>query len=178
VAYLGRDRPRRAASGVPPRPPRQPSAAERASHPLCQGGERHRAPRDPRERLGLDVAGRSARAGDARDEVTKGIVEFLDVRQHAHGRMVGTPDAGVHAVPLNAERCMTEAVASANCALQLTGAATLTFHIGSSSPDAGSHSNHKLGRAATSPRDDAYRPHSWRKFFGGMLRYLLMTNRL
>ena len=97
MAYLGRDRPRRAASGVPPRPPRQPSAAERASHPLCQGGERHRAPRDPRERLGLDVAGRSARAGDARDEVTKGIVEFLDVRQHAHGRMVGTVHDGVHA---------------------------------------------------------------------------------
>jgi hypothetical protein len=31
------------------------------------------------------VPGCSARAGHAHDEVTKGIIEFLDVREHAHG---------------------------------------------------------------------------------------------
>jgi hypothetical protein len=45
-------------------------------------------------------------AGDPHDEVTKGIVEFLDVRQHAHGRMVRSRAGRVYSVGGTVPRCM------------------------------------------------------------------------
>ena len=69
------------------------------AHPARERRERHRPPGDARERFGLDVPGRPAGAGDAHQEVTEALVEPLDVRQHAHRRMVGTDGGRVHAVP-------------------------------------------------------------------------------
>jgi hypothetical protein len=58
--------------------------------PLCQGGECRRAPRYACQRFRLNVAGRTARADDPDDEVTKSVVELLDVKEHAHERMLLT----------------------------------------------------------------------------------------
>jgi hypothetical protein len=52
---------------------------------------------------------RTASARDLHEEVTERVVEPLDVRQDAHGRMVRTPCEGVHAVPERAVHCMKSA---------------------------------------------------------------------
>jgi hypothetical protein len=45
------------------------------------------------------VARRAAGAGDAHEDVVEGVVEPLDVRQYAYGRMVGMTGEGVYSVP-------------------------------------------------------------------------------
>src|SRR4029077_15490912 len=44
--------------------------------------------RYPRECFRLDVARCAARTADAHEEVAERVIEFRDVRQHAHGLMV------------------------------------------------------------------------------------------
>jgi len=63
-------------------------------------------PHIPRERFRLDVPACSARAGDANNEVAERVVELLDMREHAHARMVLTAGAGVHAAPRELHYCM------------------------------------------------------------------------
>ena len=82
------------------------SAALRAPHSGRGHRERHGPPGDPRERFRLDVSGRAAGASNAHEEVAEAVVQFCDVRQHAHGRMVLTAGDGVHAVRGNVRTCM------------------------------------------------------------------------
>jgi hypothetical protein len=54
-------------------------------------------PSDARERFRLDMVG-GAGTGDAHDEVTEGVIELRDVRQHAHARTVRGESGCVHSV--------------------------------------------------------------------------------
>jgi hypothetical protein len=52
------------------------------------------------------LPGRPAPTVDAHQEVTRAIIELLDLGQHAHGRMVLTAGRGVHAVPVINAHCV------------------------------------------------------------------------
>jgi hypothetical protein len=45
------------------------------------------------------MARHPTRASDAHQEIAEAIIEPLDVRQHAHGRMVSMTGEGVYSVP-------------------------------------------------------------------------------
>ena len=55
---------------------------------------------------GSNVPGRAARTRDAHEEVAERVVEFLNVRQHAHRRMVRSGGGHVYAVPSEPDRCI------------------------------------------------------------------------
>jgi hypothetical protein len=53
------------------------------------------------------VPGRAAGAGDPHDEVTEGVIELRDMRQHAHLLIMRSSRERVHAVGDSVRGCMT-----------------------------------------------------------------------
>src|SRR6516164_9332016 len=84
-----------------------PKQCEFLSTPRVSPTSRRSAPVLP-----VRCAGRPAGTGDAYEEVTEALVEPLDVRQHAHGRMVRTVREAVHAVAEARSPCMRSSAAA------------------------------------------------------------------
>jgi hypothetical protein len=63
------------------------------------GCERRRRPADTRKRVRFALSSGPTLTGDANAEVPQGVVQLLDVSEHALGRMVRTLGGAVHAVP-------------------------------------------------------------------------------
>jgi hypothetical protein len=73
-------------------------SASRAAHPWRKLLERHLPPDEAGERLWLYFPAGTTLAHVPHQEVAEAIIEPLDVREHAHVRMVRTGCAGVHEV--------------------------------------------------------------------------------
>jgi hypothetical protein len=67
--------------------------ALRAAHPLRELLESHGPADEARKDLGLNLTTRAAVTNHTHQELAEAIVQFLDVREHAHERMVLTRPA-------------------------------------------------------------------------------------
>jgi len=72
--------------------------ALRAAHPQRELLKRHLPANQSGERLGLHFTARTTLAHHPHKKISEAIIQPLDVRQHAHGRIVLTASIAVHAV--------------------------------------------------------------------------------
>ena len=80
-------------------------SASRAAHSPRKFSQRHLPADQARECLRLNLTARAAFAHNADQEVAEAVIQSLDVRQHAHARMVLSGSERVHAVSGGVPTC-------------------------------------------------------------------------
>ena len=95
-------------------------SAPRAAHAPRKFSQRHLPADQAREGLGLNLTAGTALAHDADQEVAEAVIQSLDVKQHAHARMVLSGTERVHAVGGSALSCTALLSSQFKC-LQVPG---------------------------------------------------------